>query len=171
MDFTEYVKKEVKEKAAFRCCRCQQIGIHVHHIMPQECGGSSDIDNAAPLCPSCHDYFGGNPEKRKEIRQMRDWWYERVTMMYPDNRQMSRFEDIDNKLDKVLQSQISLDEYKQVLFTYNHELFHLTNEMINNMTLGTAITSGSGIVNASYSPSASPSPSPSPEAPEDETTD
>ncbi len=73
MDFTEQVKKEVKERAAFRCCRCQQIGIHVHHIIPQENGGSSDMDNAAPLCPNCHDYFGANPQKRKEITQMRDW--------------------------------------------------------------------------------------------------
>src|SRR5262249_22533251 len=30
----------------------------------------------APLCPSCHDTYGGNPDKRKWIREMRDFWWE-----------------------------------------------------------------------------------------------
>lgn len=152
MDFTEQVKKEVKEKAAFRCCRCQNIGIHVHHIIPQESGGSDEIENAAPLCPSCHDYYGGNPEKRKEIAQMRNWWYEQVTRQFPDNRQLGRLEDISTKLDKLQKNQINLDDFKQ-------ELKGFANEMINNMTLGTAVVTASGIANASVSPSPSPSPS------------
>ena len=160
MDFTEQVKKEVKEKAAFRCCRCQQIGIHVHHIIPQENGGLSDIANAAPLCPSCHDYFGSNPVKRKEITQMRDWWYGQVIKQFPDNRQLGKLEDINNKVDKLQQNQITLEDFKQGLKDY-------TNEMINNITLGTAVTTASGIANASVSPSASPSPSPSPSELED----
>ena len=174
MDFNETVKREVKEWSAFRCCRCQNIGVHIHHIIPQAEGGSSEIDNASPLCPSCHDYFGANPQKRKEIGQMRDWWYERVALMFPDNRQLRSLEEIDNKLDEVLQNQISLDEYKEVLFSYNKELFDQTNYMIANMTQGTEIITASGTVNASFSPSASPSPSPSPsqspflESPEEE---
>jgi len=165
MDFTEQVKKEVKERAAFRCCRCQQIGIHVHHIIPQENGGSSDMDNAAPLCPNCHDYFGANPQKRKEITQMRDWWYGQVKMQFPDNRHLDKLEDINNKLDKLQQNQINLNDFKQ-------ELKEFTNSMINNITLGTAASTATGIANASISPSASfsslpslsssPSPSASP---------
>jgi hypothetical protein len=155
MDFPENIKREVKERAAFRCCRCQSIGVHVHHIVPQEDGGSADIDNAAPLCPSCHDYYGGNPEKRKEIRQMRDWWYGRVREMYPDNREIGKIEIIDNKLDQLLQKQISLDSFKSDLILY-------AQEMINNMTYGTASATASGIINASASPSPSPSPSPYP---------
>jgi len=142
MDFTEQIKREVKEKAAFRCCRCQQIGIQVHHIIPQENDGPSDIDNAAPLCPSCHDFFGSNPSKRKEITQMRNWWYEQVKRQFPDNRQLSGLEDINTKLDKLQQNHISLDDFKQ-------ELKVFTNEMINNMTLGTAVTTASGIANTS----------------------
>jgi hypothetical protein len=42
------------------------------------------IDNAAPLCQNCHDRFGGNPDKRKEIAQMRDWWYDVVKEKYSD---------------------------------------------------------------------------------------
>lgn len=154
MDFTEQVKKEVKEKAAFRCCRCQQIGIHVHHIIPQENGGFSDIDNAAPLCPSCHDYFGSNPQKRKEITQMRDWWCGQVKMQFPDNRQLGTLEDINSKLDNLYQNQINLNDFKQ-------ELREFSNNMINNITLGTAASTATGIANASMSPSASPSVGPS----------
>ena len=82
MGFSESTKKEVREKAAFRCCRCQKIGVEVHHIIPQEHGGTDDIENAAPLCPNCHDDFGPNPEKRKVITHMRDWWYNKAKAMF-----------------------------------------------------------------------------------------
>lgn len=29
-----------------------------------------------PLCPSCHETYGANPQKRKFIREARDLWYE-----------------------------------------------------------------------------------------------
>ena len=76
MAFSETTKLEVRRKANFRCCRCQQVGVEVHHIMPKKDFGTDDIDNAAPLCPTCHKYFGNDPEQRKEIKQMRDHWYE-----------------------------------------------------------------------------------------------
>ena len=82
MGFSETIKKEVREKAAFRCCRCQTIGVEVHHIIPREYGGNDDIENAAPLCPNCHDNFGPNPEKRKAITEMRDWWYKKAKTMF-----------------------------------------------------------------------------------------
>jgi uncharacterized protein (DUF3084 family) len=61
-------------------------------FIPQAQGGTDDIDNAAPLCQNCHDRFGANPEKRKEIRQMRDWWYDVVEEKYPTSH--SQFEKI-----------------------------------------------------------------------------
>jgi len=67
MPFSEKVKLEVKERSAFRCCRCQNISIDIHHIIPENNGGSDEIDNAAPLCQNCHSQFGDNPSKRKEI--------------------------------------------------------------------------------------------------------
>jgi len=82
MPFSEKIKLEVKHRSAFRCCRCQKIGIDVHHIIPEGLGGSDDFDNAAPLCQNCHDRLGANPEKRKEIRQMRDWWYRLCDKQY-----------------------------------------------------------------------------------------
>lgn len=81
-DFPEAVRRAVKEKASFRCCRCQNIGVEVHHIISQKDGGANDLDNAAPLCAKCHDDFGDNPAKRKEIKHMRDWWYEKCEEIY-----------------------------------------------------------------------------------------
>lgn len=152
MDFTEETKKEIRKKAMFKCCFCQSLDIEIHHIIPE---GSNDINNGAPLCPNCHERYGNDPNKRKRIIEARDNWYEVVKKMYPDNRELSRLEDISIKLDKLQQNQINLDDFKQ-------ELKEFANETINNMTLGTAVTTASGIANASVSPSASPSPSPSP---------
>ena len=67
MSFTEKVKLEVKQKSAFNCCRCGNIGVEVHHIIPESGGRSDDIDNAAPLCPNCHSYFGNNPDKLSRV--------------------------------------------------------------------------------------------------------
>jgi hypothetical protein len=39
-------------------------------------GGQDTEENAAPLCPSCHENYGGNPQKRKLIREARELWYE-----------------------------------------------------------------------------------------------
>jgi hypothetical protein len=55
---------------------CHEAFVEVHHIVPQSEGGSDDLDNACPLCAYCHDLIGGNPDKRKQLRQMRDWWYQ-----------------------------------------------------------------------------------------------
>jgi len=50
--------------------------VEVHHIIPESEGGSDTEENAAPLCPSCHETYGANPQKRKFIREARDIWYE-----------------------------------------------------------------------------------------------
>jgi len=76
MTFSEKVKLEAKRKSAFRCCICHRPFVEVHHIVPQAEGGPDTFSNAATLCSSCHDLYGGNPEKRKIIRQMRDHWWE-----------------------------------------------------------------------------------------------
>ena len=76
MAFSESVKSKVRKKAHFRCCLCHELGVEVHHIIPQEENGADSEDNAAPLCPSCHGTYGANPKKRKFIREARDLWYE-----------------------------------------------------------------------------------------------
>ena len=102
MGFTEKQKQKVKEKAAFKCCRCHTVGPHIHHIIPKKDGGLDDIENAAPLCPNCHDFYGDNPSKRKEIKQMRDWWYGKVREMHPDkSKEYKLLKSIDSKLEKI----------------------------------------------------------------------
>lgn len=81
MPFSEKIKKEVMKKAFFRCVICHDVFVEVHHIIPQNEGGDDTIDNAAPLCAKCHDLFGGNPDKRKQIKMIRDDWYEKVDRM------------------------------------------------------------------------------------------
>jgi hypothetical protein len=62
-------------------------------------GGSDDIDNAAPLCQNCHARFGANPEKRTEIRQMREFWYDVVKEKYHGDQ--SAIEKLNETLLKV----------------------------------------------------------------------
>ncbi len=80
MAFTEATKLNVKKKADFTCCWCndRRNKVDIHHIIPQADDNSSDEENnAAPLCGSCHDLFGNNPDLRKEIISRRDAWYEK----------------------------------------------------------------------------------------------
>ena len=76
MAFLETQKLAVKKRAHFQCCLCHTLGVEIHHIIPVASGGPDSEDNAAPLCPSCHDTYGANSEKRKFIREVRDFWYE-----------------------------------------------------------------------------------------------
>jgi hypothetical protein len=74
--FSEATKLAVKRRAHFACCLCHDIGVEVHHIVPQGEGGTDEPDNAAPLCPSCHERYGANSTKRRFIREAREFWYE-----------------------------------------------------------------------------------------------
>lgn len=147
MSFSESVRLEVKRKAAFQCCRCHSVGVEVHHIIPKKYGGSDEITNAAPLCPNCHTHFGDNPTKRKEITQMRDWWYEMVENMYPDRKhdELDVLNRIDMKLNRIQQNQSDISELKPLLKA-------IADRFIEDITPETAITATSGIVNATTIP-------------------
>ena len=147
MAFSETIKSEVKQKAAFRCCRCHEIGIEVHHIIERSRGGNDDIENAAPLCPNCHTNFGANPEKTKEVRQMRDWWYEVVSEKYSEGSE--KWEKINNILVEMQKgSDKRMDEFKEELkkiqdnvkdikkINASKAIQHNTNELITATTLG-----------------------------------
>jgi hypothetical protein len=77
MDFPESVKKQAREKARYACVWCQrrEYFLEVHHIVPQDEGGPSTLDNAAPVCPQCHTHIGPNRDLRKQLRERRDWWW------------------------------------------------------------------------------------------------
>ncbi len=84
MPFSEKIKFEVKRKSHQTCCICRQIGIEIHHIIPQSEGGSDLEDNAAPLCPSCHEIYGANPTKRKFTKESKTIWIEACAQKYPN---------------------------------------------------------------------------------------
>lgn len=96
MEFNEKQKLEIKQKAHFMCCLCHNPYVEIHHIIPEAEGGSNSEENAAPLCPYCHETFGSNPTKRNYIRQARDNWYEICKKRYLSDPE--RLEEITNKL-------------------------------------------------------------------------
>jgi len=140
MGFTENQKQKVKEKAAFKCCRCRTVGVQIHHIKPKKDGGLDEDDNAAPLCPNCHDYYGDNPSKRKEIKQMREWWYQTVSKMYPDrSKDFESLRTMDTKFELIANS-ISENEQKWEL-EFNdlkQDLKKLSGALIENVNSETA---------------------------------
>jgi hypothetical protein len=93
MSFDEFTKKKVREMANFTCCRCKFIGVEVHHIVPENEGGTNDMDNAAPLCPNCHTFLGDNPQLRKMIKEMRDKHYKDCKSKKFDEEILERISD------------------------------------------------------------------------------
>lgn len=99
MGFTEALKSRVRKRAHLSCCLCKALGIEVHHIIPQEDDGPDTEDNAVPLCPSCHETYGSNPQKRKFIREARDLWFEICEKRYvTDSRLLA---DVKSMLEQV----------------------------------------------------------------------
>lgn len=146
MPFPQSVKDQAKGQAAFRCCRCGEIGVEVHHIVPQSEGGANTIDNAAPLCPNCHTSFGGNAEKRGEIRAMRDRWYLTAQEKWPtENPESARLNDL--LLDVQRENAEAIDELRQELARLAQEakqaapgrLGEIANQTIQATRLGPSV--------------------------------
>ena len=88
MPFSDATKREAKARAHYRCVMCQvPYFLDVHHIIKEADGGNDTIDNACPLCPSCHNWFGHDPAKREELRAKRKWWWDRCARI--DTAQMT----------------------------------------------------------------------------------
>lgn len=145
MPFTEEQKLNIKKRAMFKCCRCQAIGVEVHHITPQHEGGPDTLENAAPLCPNCHTWFGDNPLKKKEIKQMRDNWFEKVEGMYSGHAS--------SLVPLVQKINVGLEELKNTQSSDINDiklmLKEVSNKAIDSMTLGTANITASNVVMAS----------------------
>lgn len=112
MAFSEKTKLAVKRNAHFSCCVCHRTGqVEVHHIIPQEENGPDTEENAAPLCPSCHELYGANRLKRKAITEMRDFWYEHCRMQTPSTEKLEEIaarvretatkEDLSNAIEQI----------------------------------------------------------------------
>lgn len=117
-------------QAAFRCCICETDEIEIHHIVPQADGGPDDEDNAAPLCPNCHERYGANPQKRKRIRERRDWWYRVAESRYPQVAALATRADIDRLMHLLFSHMLSPSENQRIRPEENpfsfirHELVH-----------------------------------------------
>lgn len=107
MPFSDKLKLVVRRRAHFVCCLCHAFYVDVHHVVPEAEGGPDTESNAAPLCPSCHDRYGADPKKRKQIRQARDNWYEVCNKRYVSDP--DRLEEIVTTLEHVA-SKKDLDE-------------------------------------------------------------
>ena len=120
MAFSESLKAEVRKKAHLSCCLCKSLGVDIHHIIPQGENGPDTEDNAAPLCPSCHETYGANPQKRKFIREARDLWFEIC-----EKRFASDPERLD-ELKRLIKNTVSYDDF----LAFKDELLaHMRGEM------------------------------------------
>lgn len=120
MVFTESLKLRVKKRTHFQCCLCHTLGVEIHHIVPEAEDGPDIEDNAAPLCPSCHETYGANPQKRKFIREARDFWYEICAQRYASdkdllNRIADRVNNVVSKedLDETIERVLGISEVKE----------------------------------------------------------
>lgn len=111
MPFSLALKLAIKKKAHFRCCLCHELGVEVHHIIPQEDKGPDTEDNAAPLCPSCHETYGANPTKRKFITEARDFWYEVCAKRYATDP--DRLDKIESRISKTATKDDVIGEFEQ----------------------------------------------------------
>jgi HNH endonuclease len=118
MSFKEATKLEAKRRAHFSCIVCHQPFVEVHHIIPQADGGSDDLENAAPLCASCHDLLGGNPDKRKQIREMRDLWYELCETRFRDSPSLKLAEAVEDIKSHQYEQGATLSGIKKLLEDY-----------------------------------------------------
>ena len=119
MAFSESIKKEAKKRSHYKCCICGEPFLEVHHIKPQKDGGPDTLENAAPLCHGCHARYGGNPDFRKQIKEMRDfqWDTNRKKTEDPDIKRLS------DQLDLISRSQRDMSdkfgEFKEAFINYH----------------------------------------------------
>ena len=125
MAFSEATELEAKRRSHFACVICHQPFVEVHHILPQANGGADELDNAAPLCGSCHDLFGANPVKRKQIREMRDFSWE-ICEKKPAN---PNFIDLNKKLDD-LQHKVKASTGVKFCGEYNPDVVYNCLDMV-----------------------------------------
>src|SRR5438874_11625095 len=120
MAFPENIKLDAKKRAHYQCVICRQpIFVQVHHIIPESENGPDTLENAAPLCTFCHDTYGGNPDKRKWIRETRDFWWE-----FCEKKDLNpALVELNKKVDAVQAQQLShskaLESVKQALADYH----------------------------------------------------
>ncbi len=90
--------------------------VEVHHIIPQSDNGPDTLDNAAPLCAGCHSDYGGNPDKRKQIKEMRDFWYDLCATRYTNSPLFQLNQSIDEIKKHTTGTKRIVERRKSVIF-------------------------------------------------------
>lgn len=115
-EFPAGIRDEAIRRSHFRCVACTASGIvEVHHIQPASEGGPDTLENACPLCPSCHALWGGNPERRAYLRKMRDFRWEDFAKQSAHPILDAMNQSITQLLTGHVQHQESLDDVKAKL--------------------------------------------------------
>ncbi|OGD61567.1 hypothetical protein A3A71_04240 [Candidatus Berkelbacteria bacterium RIFCSPLOWO2_01_FULL_50_28] len=145
MAFSESAKLSIRRKAAFRCSLCHDLGVDIHHIIPQAENGPDSEENAAPLCQNCHDQYGANPQKRKFIRECRDFWFDVVMVKFPTNstekEQLGTINELILTVQKEQGSQTGkIEELKQQLERFVHAAGEKVNTNESTATVGSIAT-------------------------------
>lgn len=142
-DFPDSVKRKARELAFFKCCYCHdRQGHEVHHLTPKEESGQGTLDNAILLCVQCHSDYGHRADKRQQLRQARDHWYEIAAKRYgsPALEQIALLEDLATKNDiAALRVQMTgmfdtlMDRWQRGS-TGTEEVLSVGSSMVNSLT-------------------------------------
>jgi hypothetical protein len=125
MAFSDKLKLKVKQRAHFKGCIDQRPYVEVHHIVPQAEGGEDTEDNAAPLCPWCHELYGNDHTKRKFIKEARDHWYERCETKY--NFDARKLDEITQRLNQAA-TKDDMEEIKNAVAKINDLLVQVVSQ-------------------------------------------
>jgi hypothetical protein len=129
MAFSEATKREARQRAHYQCVIYRTIAfVEVHHIVPQAEDGADSIDNAAPLCATCHAHFGGNPEKRSMIREMRDFVWKQCERIEAGEALTATFQRLDHLQELGKESAQKLGRAEETLAEMKALLLELVGE-------------------------------------------
>ena len=118
MAFPDSIKKEAKERAHYTCVACRDSKkpfLDVHHLTPEAEGGDDTVENACPLCPDCHSYYGDNKQLRKGLRELRDHWWSLCAKKEKSESSfiiLKRIDELQDELQKNAQNQKTTVEGK-----------------------------------------------------------
>lgn len=134
MPFTESVKREAKQKAHYKCVICHRPFVEIHHIIPQHENGPDTLDNAAPLCGYCHNVYGENPAKRKQIREMRDFWWDFCANALTSPIEMELNKKLDTISESLHQNLSTQDRLSRTLDDIKAALKHYYTESADSLS-------------------------------------
>jgi predicted restriction endonuclease len=67
--FTRETKEEAIRQRGHKCQRCGKTNadLHAHHILPEQMGGSDNLDNLFLVCERCHPVLDGDAIRHGQL--------------------------------------------------------------------------------------------------------